>query len=402
MSKHILFLSGFFPDEIRTEIINNSRSHIQFAADALQKSILKGLLIYYPDLTVVNMPFVAPFPTHNKSPFIRSFKMNQRVLDGTNVGYLNLVGYKYHDIYTKARSHISAWVEKNSGKKTILVYAAYLPFIKAVLAVKNTYDDVKVCLILPDLPQYMNQSGNIISNFIIKQNNKKLQQAFYSIDQYILLTEHMAEKLPTKGKAWTVVEGIFDDYSDLPFIKSKKSEKKSILYTGTLARRYGILTLIDAFGLIRNENYELIICGDGDAKTEIAAAAKKDNRIMFKGAIDRPVVLEMQKEASLLINPRMPEGEFTKFSFPSKTMEYLASGTPALLFRLPGIPGEYYQYCFTPDEYSARGLAKKVVEVLRLSSTELEKKGQDAREFILNNKNPKVQCKKIFDLIEEQ
>ncbi|MGN6639090.1 MAG: glycosyltransferase family 4 protein [Mucilaginibacter sp.] len=275
-----------------------------------------------------------------------------------------------------------------------------MPFLNAAISVKNVHKELRLCLILPDLPQFMNRSRSVIGNFIIDQNKKKLEKTFNAVDYYVLLTEYMAQKLPVEGKRWTVMEGIFNQEDTTSFDKEDKRNKKTILYTGTLAKRYGILTLLNAFSLIKDKDCELVICGEGDAETEVIKASGSDKRILFKGTLDRPIVLQMQRNASLLINPRSPEGEFTKFSFPSKTMEYLASGTPTLLFKLPGIPKEYYDYCFTPDSYSAESLAQKIVEVLNLNSLELAEIGSKAREFILNNKGPKTQCKKIFDLIE--
>ena len=38
------------------------------------------------------------------------------------------------------------------------------------------------------------------------------------------------------------------------------------------------------------------------------------------------------------VNPRQNNEEFTKYSFPSKTMEYLASGVPVVAYKLDGIP----------------------------------------------------------------
>ena len=41
------------------------------------------------------------------------------------------------------------------------------------------------------------------------------------------------------------------------------------------------------------------------------------------------------------MNPRSADAEYTKYSFPSKTIEYLATGVPVVMNRLPGIPEEY-------------------------------------------------------------
>jgi len=398
--KNVLMLAGLFPDEIRNEIIANSKYNTQFAADALQWSILKGLSSYYQQIEVANFPFVGAYPRLNKSPFIKTFKFGGRNIRGNNIGYLNFVGYKNVDIYRKAKKYISEWAVQHPGEKVILIYAAYLPFMKAAIAAKKYDSSIKLCLVLPDLPQFMNKHSGFLLKLFIKKLIIKLQKALISMDGYVLLTKYMADNLP-QGKRWTVVEGIFNDQANTAPAPEAVSDKRVILYTGTLARRYGILRLLEAFGLTDNKNYLLVVCGDGDTKEDINLAAEKDNRIIYKGSIDRAEVLKLQQQASLLVNPRTAEGEFTRFSFPSKTMEYLASGVPALLYKLPGIPDEYYNHCYSLEDISVSALAKKITEILSLDPMVLAEKGRLAREFILNNKNPEKQCEKIYKLIEE-
>lgn len=98
------------------------------------------------------------------------------------------------------------------------------------------------------------------------------------------------------------------------------------------------MNLIDAFQQIKDPNYELRICGVGDSEDAIKAAAQKDERIHFWGKLPREQVLEWQSKATVLVNPRQNNEEFTKYSFPSKTMEYLSSGVPLVAYKLDGIP----------------------------------------------------------------
>ena len=89
-----------------------------------------------------------------------------------------------------------------------------------------------------------------------------------------------------------------------------------------------------------------------------------------------------------------PDDEYTKYSFPSKTFEYMVSGTPMISTDLEGIPDEYKKYMFMVD-YSDEKIVDKIYEILNLDDTFLEEFGKKAREFVLNEKNPCVQVKKI-------
>ena len=79
-------------------------------------------------------------------------------------------------------------------------------------------------------------------------------------------------------------------------------------------------------------------------------------------------------------------------------MEYLASGTPVLMYELPGIPSEYFQYCYILRDFSVSALANKIEEIICKADSELQVKGEEAKRFILENKTSRIQTKKIIDL----
>ena len=110
-------------------------------------------------------------------------------------------------------------------------------------------------------------------------------------------------------------------------------------------------------------------------------------------------IVEKEQEAALLVNPRPTHEEFVKYSFPSKTMEYMASGTPVLTTRLPGMPKEYYPYVDFIEEESADGIAAALRKVLATSDEELFAKGNAARQFVLEGRNNVVQAEKLLTML---
>ena len=148
-------------------------------------------------------------------------------------------------------------------------------------------------------------------------------------------------------------------------------------------------------------NYlKLLICGFGQAEERIKLFMESDSRILFLGRIDRSDAISLQRKATILVNPRQNNEEFTKYSFPSKTMEYLASGVPLVAYKLDGIPDEYDKYInYVPDN-SSEALALTLSELLKISDDERTQKGLEAKDFVLKNKNRKVQAKKILDFIK--
>ena len=111
-------------------------------------------------------------------------------------------------------------------------------------------------------------------------------------------------------------------------------------------------------------------------------------------------IIVAEQKATLLVNPRYSTQEFVKYSFPSKTSEYMLSGTPVLTTRLAGIPDEYFQYLYTFDEETINGYANKLNETLSLPDIILKDKGVKAQEFVLKNKNNVIQSQRIKEFFK--
>ena len=179
----------------------------------------------------------------------------------------------------------------------------------------------------------------MISTYI----NYKLMKC---VDGFALLSLAMSEHIPTCNKPVVQIEGIFDSgCGSFPEVQ----KQRAILYSGNLGKRYGIIDLLDAFTKT-SIDYKLLICGVGDGADDVKRYAEKDSRIVFLGSLPRTEVLRLQSEASLLINPRHKADAFTRYSFPSKTMEYMASGTPTLMSELDCLPEDYKQHLYSLEK----------------------------------------------------
>ena len=64
---------------------------------------------------------------------------------------------------------------------------------------------------------------------------------------------------------------------------------------------------------------------------------------------------------------------------------------------IPGIPSEYFDYMIPIKEFSVEGIKNAIQQAVSITPEEQAEKGKKAREFILNNKNSRVQAGKILD-----
>lgn len=181
-----------------------------------------------------------------------------------------------------------------------------------------------------------------------------------------------------------------------------KYPAKVCLYAGTLRKIYGMEMLVEGFVKSGVRDAELHIYGDGNYADELKEIAKKHSNVKYFGTLPNDVVVREELKATLLINPRPTDAEYTKYSFPSKNMEYMASGTPILTTRLPGMPKEYEDYVYFIETETAAGIAESIKNVLSISPEELHRKGEAAKEFILTQKNNRVQAEKLLKMINAE
>lgn len=400
----VFFISGFFPDNQKDFILNNSKGVIQNAAHVYQGNLLKGLdAVYESGVEVINLPFVGSWPTRFKRLYFPSCKVSAYGRNSCvrGIGFLNFPIIKH---FARFLSLFSVLVkEKKQDHFVFMVYCAHLPFIAGVvLAKKIKFHKSKVCLIVPDLPEFMSEETGFFYRFFKALDSFLIMKLIRHVDSYVLLTDAMAEKLGVEQDSYIVVEGIANNNSEVSQAESLVSDKKIIFYSGTLAARYGVRDLVDAFREVPLPSCELWICGEGDSRGYIESAARQDGRIKYYGQLSQEKVINLQRQSTVLVNPRLPFGEFTKYSFPSKVMEYMASGRPVVMHRLPGIPSEYFRYCFTPELSDMKSLKECLVFVLGLSMDRLNDVGRTARQFVLDNKSCVSQAYRIKTFLERE
>ena len=196
------------------------------------------------------------------------------------------------------------------------------------------------------------------------------------------------------------MEALCDEkLSDVVWESADKSFPKVIMYAGGLEEKYGLKMLVQAFRTISDDNIELHLYGSGSYVEELVDETKEDRRIKFWGVKSNEEIMDAESKATLLVNPRFTTEEFTRYSFPSKNMEYMVSGTPLLTTKLPGMPKEYYPFVYLLDDESVEGYARAIIKTLKQSDESLAIMGRLARKFVLDNKNNIIQARRIINLV---
>lgn len=396
---NILYFSTRYPAPLRQSIIKNIVFSDSASAVVFSDAIFHGLVECGLDFVNVNNPPIGYWPRMNKKLWVQTQYCEEQGRKVWNIGTVNLYGYQYFSIFMHTYRAIKNILKGEAA--VCVVYAINVPILRAILRYrKHDAPKTKIILVIPDLIEDM-YSGSSLKSKVLRWIHGDIDEIYRQTDGFVYLTEQMREK--TKSyKLYCVVEGIYDALAEKYKEPDFSGDEKIIFYSGKLEEKFGARLLVDAFCMIPDADARLVLCGSGDSVDYVKERAAADTRIRFMGQIPREEVIRLQSKARLLVNPRTPEGAFTRYSFPSKNIQYLASGIPTLIYRLEGIPEEYYQYCLSIDGnmLSVADLSQAMQNGINLPLEECVRMGVNARQFILENKNAKKQTEKIIDLIK--
>ncbi|MEI2777021.1 MAG: glycosyltransferase [Tetrasphaera sp.] len=232
-----------------------------------------------------------------------------------------------------------------------------------------------------------------------KISRRVVRRCLDSLDAVVVLTSAMDALINRESKPSVVMEGLVDvNQSARAVSLANRHTHPTALYAGALRREYGVEDLVLGFRSIPDPQARLEIYGQGDYAEEVRRHAAEDTRITFAGTVPVEVVLEAEERAWVLVNPRPANQEFTKYSFPSKNMEYLASGTAVLTTPLPGMPPEYYPHVMLIDESSPAGVRGALERAFALGRGELHRRGERGKEFVLTSKTNTIWAGKLLAL----
>lgn len=397
---NILYVSNYIDERYFEYIFDNSKEKPIQSIQKFNKLFVSGLKnnVEVEKITILTNACV------NRSISNKLFWKGKNVVNNKvsfwYIPFLNIKIVKQFCIAVMSVFFALFWCIKNLNKKCVLISDGYFPIISTVSSIICKLFGIPVMTLYTDLPKCAASSlidgkslFRKIIDFIVNIGDKI---NIMCSDMFILLTKEMNKIVNKKNKPYIIMEGLVD--SNFSFERTEK-KKKAIMYAGGLYEKYGVKLLIDSFIKWNNKNYELWLCGSGDLVDYIKSL--DNEKIKYFGSIPNSEVVELEKQATLLVNPRFSNEEYTKYSFPSKNMEYMVSGTPVLTTKLPGMPEEYNDYVYLIEDETIEGFIDKYNELLLKNSNKLIEKGKKAQEFVFKEKNNNIQTGKIVNKIKE-
>lgn len=376
----ICYISSYCEDDIFNYQKNN-RSSVNHAIQKFNGLLISGLckhenieldLFSIPDFNRLKLKKV---PSKIRRPKIK-YAPNIRI-----------PGIKHFFVMLSSFFHVIC-----QPKKSIIIFDVLK--VSALLGgyLASKIRNFRTIGIVTDLPKYQSISKNkimlIINNWLIKQ-----------MKSYVFLSKEMNPILNPNKKPFTIIEGFVNsDMQEYNHYAWSENEK-IVLYAGNLDRKYGIDKLIDAFNLIFSQNEKLWIFGDGDYSGKLIEICKTNDNIKYYGVRPNSEIIQAELKSTVLVNPRPGRDDYTRFSFPSKTLEYLSTGTPVLMHKLPGISNEYDQYLNYFRDDNIENMAYNLRILLDMPIYDLKSKGELAKKFVMSEKNEFKQTQKLLDMI---
>lgn len=392
MEKNILYVSSVCSSDVIESIRRTSNLNPGLAAQNFNRQMADGFIKNNCKLSVLSNPPISRY--NSKKIFINLRSSIDNKIRYKYIPFINIKYIKYLCVFFYSFFYTVYWSYKYRNTKRAIVcdVLSKSATMGALLASKlSRIDSVGV---VTDLPWMVVPEG-------VDVNDKPKYSFIYHFTHYVFLTKQMNREINYRNRPYVVIEGLCKEREELPLIdKCLLKKDKCVLYAGTLMEKYGIKKLVDSFLKIEVPDVKLVIYGDGSYSEQLRIISMSTDKIEYRGLASTSAVFEEEQKAILLVNPRPSEDIYTEFSFPSKTMEYMTSGTPLLTTNLPGIPSEYKDYLYFFDDESLEGFRNTISRILQYESDELEEKGMKAQDFVFNNKNNRVQIAKIINILD--
>jgi len=364
--------------------------------------IVEGLSVQNEHPFVLDI--LSAIPVVPRSHTRRLWNLPEEVVDNIRYNYVPMINFRFiKSISVFVNSFIKIFLWNLSGKrKCKIVYCDVLNLaltISAHLACKLT--STKIVGIVTDIPGMIVSSQSDGNTLESKMHDIIRLKILSNYDGYVFLTEQMNKLINYYHKPYIVMEGLVDikmNFSENRLYQ--KDAERILIYAGLIYEEYGVKKLIEAFMKLPDDDLRLHIYGGGEMEKDMPFYSGMDKRIVYQGIVPNHVIVQKQIEATLLINPRPSTSEFTKYSFPSKNMEYMVSGTPLVTTPLPGMPEEYKQFVYLLNDESVEGIYSTLNILLSKSKEEIHNFGNCAKQFVLSQKNNLIQSKRIMNLLE--
>jgi glycosyltransferase involved in cell wall biosynthesis len=281
-----------------------------------------------------------------------------------------------------------------------LVFSGLVPWIFGAKVLLDVHDP------MPEL--FISQHGLGQHHWLLRMI--RLQEKIsYSFPCLILtVNESMRERIIGLGVNPEEVVTVFNS-PDTSLFKTKARGEEgdgrdfALVYTGTIAKRYGLDVAIRAVALLAGEmpDLKLVLAGEGtclESLQELAARLGVQDRVEFRGRVPLDEVAGILVDCDAGLSPHRNDC-FWDLYFSTKIFEFLTVGLPVISSRTRTIEAYLKESLFYFEPEDVEGLADQV-RLLR-AKPELVKAKMSVAEEITSSLSWDKEKKKIQCLVSD-
>jgi len=381
MHESLLYIGYYINQKTFDKIVSERINDMSAARQSLEESLLKEMacingvkvqaLSYVPSSAAIDVPEFS-------------------IINGLQIHHIPI---EKNNMFSCIKAAWNFWryLQAQVPKGTSVLMYAVNPVFMIPLSIAKQTKQLTLTTICSEVPAFRRYDQSLPMRI------KQFIQTFFNnrFDRYVLLTERMKDVVNVGHKPYMVMEGIASNLPEKPYIGIRRN---IVMYAGGLHYDNNLLMLIEACERSKDVE-ECWICGSGPQEDEIRRLAIKYSKIKYLGRKNHDQVLTLERQAKILVNLRDPSNILTDYSFPSKLIEYLASGAQVVSTNLRGIPQEYFDYVHSFKGQDIEELISIFDNIISETDEYLQERAKAALEFLRKEKSAEKQTSKIAKFI---
>lgn len=377
--KHLLFISALVPDK---------KEYWNAAFNRSGNNVLEGIAESIPSTIQMHLVGLRPAPPFPKGKFW--YKSHTDIIppnrEITLWSELNLTIVK--DIvwgamcFRKIRSWRSQFKKEPAHLLMYNIYSPFFPFIYWACRLNK----VRIYVILYDLgvPPKRLKLG-LITMMAYKFYEQLAKHYIPKVDGRIVINEKIIDYY-SPGKDFLLIDGGINKavVNHLFPLKPSQTSEYVFVCAGMLWDQNGTKLILEAMKLLKVQDIRVLFAGRGNDVPLIEQAAKEDNRIKYLGMLSMDQLFVVYQKADVLLNLRLEEE--VDFHFPSKLLEYMATGKTVVSTPIAHAERDYGEYIEILHDITGKGLASMLLSICQTPKIQLFEKGRKMRDFMLSKR----------------
>lgn len=387
-------LLGFtVPDDLIAEI-NRTDASMATQTHRFAWGVVRGLTDAGVEVDLLSAAPVSDYPRNPRRTYAGG-RFYEHGVEGRLLPFINLLGFKHLTRWLAAWS-VGGRRLRRTKSEWLLVHGVHSPFLWYAVYARRRYG-IRTAVFLTDPPGVVLPGDSSLRGRLKRFDVGLTKRALAKVDAVIVLAQPLARDF-APGVPSMTMEGVLDVDAWAAHPGAAEPRGSLITYAGGLSEAYGVGLLVRAVMGSKDPAWRLQLLGRGPLEGWIREQSREDARILPSRLATPAELSGIYAQSAVLVQPRPVEQGFVRYSFPSKLLEYLASGTPVVSTRLPSIPAEYDEHLVWADD-TDEGLRYAIERVLGQPASRLQERGEAAADFIRTSRSTRAQGRRIASFL---